>query len=483
MTIEFFNFSKKKNSTKQPTTGSGTQYTGVELKDDCSIINPVIKVRVAGIPVPTVAPVNTFNYAYIAKFQRYYFVSDWVYTPGIWEAHLTLDVMASHKTSIGAMSEYVVRSASASDGTIIDTYYPAKSSVSLTNHFKSMNFSTTGFYVIGVICNSSTISEGAITYYLLTAAELANIKSYLMSNTFLSDNNLYTNPDLSPDLIKVLYNPFQYIVSCKYYPFPIPLGDPVGAINFGWWFLNFPATRKVPEGGYMVTAIAEEYTVPAHPQAASRGTYMNHAPYTELVMYHPLFGTVPLDMSKIDAGDVIRTVVNCETITGQGYITIYVMKNPSSQSATQYVLYQALCSIAIDIPLAQMNIDTIQAARTAVNTVGNIVSSASRLDIGGVITATGNGVLDALQCTAPVLQSSGSPGNRASFVANINYWLMHRIVVNDDNANRGRPLCQVKQINTLSGYIKCADAHVDIPCLEAERDIISGFMESGFYYE
>ena len=72
MTIEFFNFSKKKNSTKQPTTGSGTQYTGVELKDDCSILNPVIKVRVAGIPVPTVAPVNTFNYAYIAKFQRYY---------------------------------------------------------------------------------------------------------------------------------------------------------------------------------------------------------------------------------------------------------------------------------------------------------------------------------------------------------------------------------------------------------------------------
>ena len=65
MTVEFFNFSKKKNSTKQPSAGSGTQYTGVELKDDTSILNPVIKVRVAGIPVPTVAPVNTFTYCYI----------------------------------------------------------------------------------------------------------------------------------------------------------------------------------------------------------------------------------------------------------------------------------------------------------------------------------------------------------------------------------------------------------------------------------
>ena len=83
VTVEFFNFSKKKNSTKQPTTGSGTQYTSCELKEDTSILNPVIKVRVAAIPVPTVAPVNTFTYCYIAKFQRYYFISDWVYTPGI----------------------------------------------------------------------------------------------------------------------------------------------------------------------------------------------------------------------------------------------------------------------------------------------------------------------------------------------------------------------------------------------------------------
>lgn len=477
MTIEFFNFSKKKNSTKQPTTGSGTQYTGVELKDDCSILNPVIKVRVAGIPVPTVAPVNTFNYAYIAKFQRYYFISDWVYTPGIWEAHLTLDVMASHKTSIGAMSEYVVRSASSHDGSITDNFYPATSNITLTNTTLSLNLDTTGFYVLGIINNSSTISEGAISYYVMSGAQLANLKSYMMSNTFLSDNNLYTNPDLSPDLIKVLYNPYQYIVSCKFYPLPFPTYAPdVTGVNFGWWMLPY-AAKRLPEGGYIIGRTSADFTVPSHPQV-SRGTYLNHAPYTDIVIYHPLLGTIPLDMAKINAGDTINMYIEAETITGQGYVTIR-----TSRSGNNYILYQASFQLAVDIPLAQMNIDTIQTARTAVNTVGNIVSSATRLDAGGVITAAGNGVLDMLQCSAPVLQASGTPGNRANFSALANVTVVQRTVVNDDNTNRGRPLCQVKQINTLSGYIKCADAHVDIPCLEAERDIISGFMESGFYYE
>ena len=431
----------------------------------------------AAMPVPTVAPVNTFTYCYIAKFNRYYFISDWVYSPGFWEGHLQLDVLASHKVQIGAMSEYIVRSADSYDGSITDITYPATTNITLHTAGKSLNFNTTGFYVIGLISNSSAVSEGAISYYLVSAAQMANIKSYLMSNTFLADNNLDNLPDMSEDLVKVLYNPFQYIVSCKFYPFSTPPGTTVNGINFGWWSLPFQA-MKVPEGGFAVSAVSDEFDVAAHPQS-SRGSFLNHAPYSEIVVYHPLIGTIPLDMAKINAGDKLQIIFTAETITGQGYFTIRTIRGPNEA----YILYQGMTQIAIDIPLAQMNIDSIQVARTAVNTTGNIVSSAMRLDVGGAIAAAGNGILDALQCSAPVLQSSGAAGNRASFVDFARFYHVQRNIVSEDLANRGRPLCQTKVINTLSGYIKVSDAHVDIPCFDSERVMIQEFMEAGFYYE
>ena len=479
MTVEFWNYSKKKNSTKQPTAGSGISYTGFNLKSDCSTLNPIITIAVASMPVASVAAVNTFTYCYINKFNRYYFIEDWVYVNNMWEAHLAVDVLASHKVLIGAMSEYVVRAASTKDGSIIDIAYPANSNVTLTNTTLDLNLSSNGFYVIGIINNASTVSEGAISYYAMDGQGLANLKSYLMSNTFLNDNNLYTNPEMSPDLLKTLFNPYQYIVSCKYYPFPMPSNLPaVTNIRFGWWSLPF-ASYILPEGGGVLARASDDFTVPSHPQS-SRGSYLNHAPYTDIVIYHPLFGTVPLDMAKINAGDKINIGIQAETVTGQCYITIFVNR---SGSQNKYILYQTSLPLAIDIPLAQMNIDTINVARTAVNTVGNVVSNAMSLNVGGVITAAGNGVLDALQAQAPVLQSSGTAGNRANLLALANIMVTQRMIVNDDPTNRGYPLCQNKTINTLSGYIKVADAHVDIPCLAAERDMIASFMESGFYYE
>ena len=477
-TVEFYLFSKKRNSTKQPTAGSGTSYTNVLLKDDCSLLNPIITVAAASMTVPSVAPINTFTYCYIAKFARYYFIEDWIYSKGIWEGHLTIDVLASHKTEIGASSEYVVRSASTKDGSIIDSLYPATSNITLTDTTLNLNLSpSAGFYIIGIINNATTVSEGAISYYAMTAQGLTDLKSYLMSNTFLNDNNLYTNPDISPDLLKALFNPYQYIVSCKYYPFSMPSSLPaVTSIKFGWWSLPY-ASYMLPEGGGVLTTTSGSYTVPSHPQV-SRGTYLNHAPYTDIVIYHPLLGTIPLDMAKVDAGDNITISIDCETVTGQAYVTIR-----TSRSGHNYVLYQSSLQLAIDIPLAQMNIDTIQAARTAVNTVGNIVSNAMSLNVGGVITSAGNGVLDALQCHAPILQSGGAPGTRANYAALAHVTLVQRTVSDDDNTDRGRPLCKVKTLNTLSGYIKCSEAHFASPCLASERAKVEEFMDSGFFYE
>ena len=56
-------------------------------------------------------------------------------------------------------------------------------------------------------------------------------------------------------------------------------------------------------------------------------------------------------------------------------------------------------------------------------------------------------------------------------------------VVDDDLAQRGRPLCQKVQISSLSGYILVSDPDIAISGTAEENDEIKSYMASGFYYE
>ena len=54
----------------------------------------------------------------------------------------------------------------------------------------------------------------------------------------------------------------------------------------------------------------------------------------------------------------------------------------------------------------------------------------------------------------------------------------------DENLTEaGRPLCKVKQINTLSGYILCQLADAQIPGTADEAVKINGYLNGGFFYE
>lgn len=482
MIVNLYGFDKKKNSTKRP-TGIGTVLTNVQLKDDTSVQSPVLVINenTPGMPVPF--DPSYFTYVYIPKFTRYYFITDIRWVCGVWEFYLTIDVLASFKTAIGNMSEYVVRSDSSFDTSISDISYPVTTNYSVNKSMIDLGLSMTGFYILGIISNSSATSEGAISYYIMTASEMANFKSYLMSETFLSANGLSNLTELNKDLVKVLYNPYQYIVSCKFFPFNYPssTGTAVSSINFGWW--SIPQSARMISGYNVFIKQSGNFTAAAHPQA-SRGRYLNHVPYTEIYVMHPIIGTILLDSNKIEATNNVIITITCDSISGQAVIDI-------TNSTRGIRLYEAVVNFAQDIPLAQINTDVIGVARTAINSIGNIGNAAiSGFAAGGIpgavagaVAGVGEGILNTIEASVPILQSSGVNGNKANYYFTADFYTVFRQVVNEDKANRGRPLCQVKTLNTLSGYIKCADAHVDISCYDIERSLITEYLQSGFYYE
>ena len=110
MKIRIGTLAKENNSTKRINV-SGDTTTGfttldVQLKDNVSLHAPIIL-----LPDDVYNP--AWNYVYIDKWDRFYFVREPTITTGlIWEMQLVEDVMATWKTQIAASSCYVSRSAS-----------------------------------------------------------------------------------------------------------------------------------------------------------------------------------------------------------------------------------------------------------------------------------------------------------------------------------------------------------------------------------
>lgn len=474
MNVYLFAFSKKKNSTARPMLNTGTLFS-VNLKEETSMLEPALIFNPAssGMPVPFTP--NYFTYAYIQNFDRYYFINDWQYLNACWVCYLSVDVLASFKTSIGGLSEYVLRSSSNFSTAISDGLYPTNTNYAVTKTMIDLGLSTTGFYVVGLISNSSAVSEGAVSYYIMTASQLANFKSYLMSETFLSANGLDALAEMDKNLLKCVYNPFQYIVSCKFFPFTVPsgTGTSVTSVNFGWW--SIPQTAKLISGLNTVSKQSPAFTAPAHPQA-SRGRYLNHAPYTEIVVMQPFIGTVVIDANKIEATNSVIITVTCDLISGEAVVDI-------TNTTRGLRLYEAVMTFAQDIQLAQISQDVIGMTRSAVDTVGNAVNGFLTGGVGGAIAGAASGIINTLEASIPIMQTSGTNGNKANYYFPADFYVVHRQIVDEDKAHRGRPLCEVKTINNLSGYIMCADAHADISCLDTEREQIVRYMNEGFYYE
>ena len=110
MNVQFYSFSKRRNSTKQP-AGSGT-VIDCKLKEGTSVKNP--KLQISG---------RTFgyNYAYIPDFGRYYFVNDIISESyDITTYVLEEDSLASNKSAIGSTIAMVEYSSTGYDEDMID---------------------------------------------------------------------------------------------------------------------------------------------------------------------------------------------------------------------------------------------------------------------------------------------------------------------------------------------------------------------------
>ena len=410
------------------------------------------------------------------------------------------------------MSEYVLRSSYEADGRITDDAYIAKAEVNthmtmLPEFF--VRVMTGGFYIIGIVGKESTATQGAITYYQMDASEMARLRAYLLSDTFLTDQGLVNLANFIPaDATKVIYNPYQYIVSCMWFPLPMSAIDSnfktqVSAIDFGWWNTGtgFSAYRLDANVPYYTRT--EDISLTVHPQI-SRGEYMNHSPYTSRVLRMSPFSEIQLPDSYFDTGDVLRIEFQCEFISGMGNLVLHAMSYNGETYSERMLITRLTQKIGVDIQLAQVGTDYFGAYTQNLSDtnyqwdhswgqLGSVDLSSftgaakSGFNIGANIAkadayktaAMGN----YLKAKAPQLLTAGSNGSMLSLAQNNYLCETFYIAVDDDPAQLGKPLCKVKTLNTIPGYILVMTPDVSLACFEVERTLIAEFLTTGFFYE
>lgn len=460
--VNLYSLSKRDNSTKQP-AGTPVEYDCI-LKDGCSIFTPSIKLDLGLSDDP-----SQYNYAYIPAFGRYYFIEDWFFTDRLWIANLNVDVLATYKTQIGNSSLYIMRAAGAHDGSIIDTLYPAKTGCSFASDTKANPWQSSCF-IVGVV--SADAAFGSMQYYAMTASQLRSLCLSLTDpEAIITEDNNFLPTELSTGLQLALVDPIQYIKACIMLPVSKEDITNLGSAQ------TIKAGRFSAGTGqkvYPTSRITKSYSfdIQKHPDTAARGNYVNSKPYTNITLTIPPWGCIDIDTSVTANASTLGVDVEVDPITGKGILVI---------KANGIVLNRLEAQVGVPISLSSVTRDYIGGVTSALGAVGGAVSGILG-NVGGFIGAA-SGVGNAVESLMPRAQTIGTTG---SFVSNRGeFRLDHQFFrpVSDDNTHNGRPLCQVRKLNTLSGYMLIQDGDVQITGTATEDSRIRNYLETGFYYE
>ena len=486
----FYGATKRDNSTKVPT--GGVSYFGT-LKDECDMLSPSILFDM-GNDNPT-----HYTMAYIPDFGRYYFC-DWTFRGSRhWWCNMSVDVLASWKSSIGVSDLYVLRSAQEQNFELPDTKYP----MSLVANYRNVAISSGfpaytggGTYIIAVVGgNNGASAANGVTYYAVTTQALRYLMNRMYNNNGLTDDwTQLFEKKLSEDTIplKLFVDPAQYIMGCIWLPFNNIDYYQAANIKFGYF-------ESDVAGLVLITNHHRwEWNIPylsLIPNNADTELWKYYSPYSEYELYLPAFGSMPIDAATL-IGNTSRSLKikgEVSIYTGEATVCVYA----ASGAYSECLIGKLSCNLGIPFMIGGAKADVTGMAHSAVNLtadVANIAHDVTHLEVSDVtkggqkminnVSKSANDGIDLIAKTyTPKVSTSGTQGGASDLNSPIQLVRRFFEPADQDPTHYGYPLCKVKRINTLAGFIKVADGDVECSATSTEKTMIRRYLESGFYYE
>lgn len=443
MDIVFYKFNKKENSTARP-QGGGFSISGI-LNENTSIISPSLSIKFG-------VDITAYNYAYIPDFNRFYNVVSWGYVLGLWRCDLYVDVLASFKPEIGAMNNYILRSASDSDGNIIDGLYPTTPRTGILESSAASVFNDNQFIV-------SYVGKDGLKAVLTSRNAMVTLCQSLW--------NTWNNIDGMNDALAAIADPFQYVSSIQKTYAPIGFWGGQGATNIVLGAVDTGAAGQeiTDQEGHAEIALS----VPKHPQSGDR-PYLKASPYSVYSARLPGIGWIS---------------VPSEALYNAGSVAVEYFGEPASGNLRADI---KVGNSVIASGTGKINTDWGIAGASSSPGGGLIGKYASALG-GGILgeladfIGKGSGILDGASSATATVQQNGGMSGCVGMNEPLILQLKYQVAVTDNVEDHGRPLMAFRTINSLSGFILCEGAHFEGVCTQTEQRMIDNALNGGFFYE
>ena len=228
--------------------------------------------------------------------------------------------------------------------------------------------------------------------------------------------------------------------------------------------------------------------IPPHPQAATRGKFLNYSPFTEVSIELPPFGIIPIDTKFLEIGSYLYCDVYVDPITGIADCLVKIQDSASEPENVCFMI-EVTAQMGVPVQLAQIYTDYLNYGANlfqASNSFMGAVLGAMSGGFGGIshgVSNFTNSTMSAVQSKMPQVQTMGASGSFIYPKVDPVIITSHYEVVADDNTHVGRPLMAKRIIKNIPGFIQCYETEVNFGAMLPEKTEIENYMRSGFFYE
>ena len=486
-TAAFYKFSKRKNSTKQP-TGTGTQFD-VNLKSGTSFISPTLLLNHSGVP----------DYNYVSFEGSYYFIRDIVSVrQDLWEVYCAIDALATAKTAITSSTQYVCYSSSNSSVWLPDTRIPVLKSTAVHSSTASMSglFNSNGFYVLSFVgktgCELVCVNKSTLNALV---SEIQNWRDDGIQAVVNDDMSLgydFSSPEAAIESLgkmtiqtgfvgNAYANAPNCIRSCIWVPF---LLSAFSGASKPIWLGDYDTQQAGFELNANPTASSVSVSIPWTYSDWRRGVC------EDVYLYLPLVGMVQLSGDSLTHASSITVEYSA---TGTDGVVCYRVVAGGEIIGT----YGGQCSANYPIGINQQAsagqiMQSIIAGGEKVVNAG-INSSLSPASMAAAVAGMAYEAAAASYTTTDLAMSRnttciGGIGGGAGVGLSLNitcYTVVHASLISpaDMKDTMGLPTMKPMALSGLTGYCQCANAHVELDLPSVVMDAVDTYLNSGFYIE
>lgn len=477
ITVNFYSFSKRDNSTAVPSTVLNSY--SCNLKEGCSMLTPTLILEFAGIP----------NWSHFSMEGRFYKITDIrSIRQSIIEVSGTVDVLATWKANILATSAFVAYDTTANTE-ITDRRLSVK-----TTPTRSENAGNAWDYLGKGLCVMINVvgEDRCATYALSLSAAIGLIDSTRLQN-YLDGILEEVDPDDPPTdwlekIADAITNGFRQFVSApsaadcikSAFILPIPYSSVSGTsetIMLGQFNTGITGKLRTNRG-------IQDASYVAIPWQAS--DWRRNAPYHEIYLYIPFIGVVSYPASACIGASGFYVDAAFDETAGDAVFTVAL--DAISAGSAQKVIGQYTTNIAANFAIGSSNI-TPKQLMTAIGSAAVAVGAAA-ISGGATMVAAGTaGIMGEMNSVSPIPSSVGGAGGGA-VLALFGYIPRCMTIFHDTNvapssvsAVIGTPTNQVKSLSGLTGYVETRNASVAGGMTDSERMAINKYLDGGIYIE